>query len=323
MIDRTELQWSTVEYYLGEALGASYRLSHDGESPLVTYEVDGSSREIALLVELDRYKSAPQSTLPAIAIDRVDHHGKHMARIRTTESSLTRDFHDLALAVAGRIVNEGRSLHAAFRETVRAWSALLDQKRVEGVGRRIGLHGELAMLSVLAERYGWATALESWTGPAAEEHDFAFPIFDIEVKTTASERRRHSINGLDQLVESGGRPLWFVSVRVTRGGAGGRTLSESIDAVRNGAMAERKELGARVTKLVSESRLDLDVRDDERWTLRDEPLVLPASSLPRLSVDGSAEAMSERILSVRYDIDVTGMSPAHNPPFDISILSLP
>lgn len=323
MIDRTDLQWSNVEYYLGEALGASYRLSRDDESPLVTYEVDGSAREIALLVELDRYKSPPQSKLPAIAIDRVEHHGKHMARIRTTEASLTRDFHDLALAVAGRIVNEGRSLNAAFRETVRAWSALLDQKRIEGAGRRIGLHGELAMLSALAAQYGWAVALKSWTGPSAEEHDFAFPTFDIEVKTTASERRRHSINGLDQLAESGSRPLWFVSVRVTRGGAGGRTLSESIDAVRNAAMAERSELGAHVTRLVSESRLDLDARDDERWTLRDNPLVVSATSLPRLSIDGPPGTMGERILSVRYDIDVTGLDQAQDFPFDITSFSLP
>ncbi|MBH0120385.1 PD-(D/E)XK motif protein [Rhodococcus sp. CX] len=323
MIDRAVLKWSTVEYYLGEALAASYRLSHEHRGPLVCYEVDGNAREIALFVELDKNQKPPRSRMPAIAIDEVRHHDRRMARIRTTAPVLMRDFHDLALSVADRIVRNDCSLDTAYRETLQAWNALLDQHRVVGAQRSLGLHGELAMLWALAMQYGWETALESWTGPVAEEHDFAFSAFDIEVKTTSSERRRHSINGLDQLIESMDRPLWFVSIRLTRGGAGGRTLSESIDAVQKAAMSELPKLGARVTKMLERFRLEADAQTDERWTLRDAPLVLSAAAVPKLQLDVGSESLSDRIHSVRYEVDLTGLAQAQNYPFDISELQLP
>ncbi|SED29694.1 PD-(D/E)XK motif protein [Streptomyces sp. TLI_105] len=318
------LAWSTVEHYLGEGLGASYRLSLADRHPVVSYEIGHGGRDIALFVELGRNQRPPRSSLPAVHIDQVAvDGGLRMARIRTTQVELMRDFHDMVIAVADRIVMQNRSLDHAFHETVEGWSSLLDRPRAMSVERRVGLLGELSILNRLAETYGWDAAVEAWTGPYGEEHDFALVDFDIEVKTTVLERRRHVVHGIGQLQPATDRPLWFTSLRLTRGGAGGRTLAESVHAVRD-AVAEHSP--AALTRLDSAlERCGWSPRrdDDERWTPRDEALVLAAEAVPRLTPELIAAASLERISAIRYETDVTGLDPTPGAPIDLSGLRLP
>ncbi|CAL9541149.1 PD-(D/E)XK motif protein [Streptomyces sp. enrichment culture] len=317
------LQWSTVEHYLGEGLAASYRLSPAASRPLVTYEIGDSGRDIALHVELDRHQRPPRSQLPAVYIDQVSHQGVRMARIRTTEVALMRDFHDLLMSVAGRIVSGGRTLEVAFGETVRAWSALLERPRAAALRKRLGLHGELAVLRLLAARYGWSTALDAWTGPEKEQHDFSLPQYDLEVKTTSSERHLHTMNGLGQLQTTSGRPLWLVFIRLTRGGAGGRSLTESVDAVRDAAAAQNVTLGAKLTRSLAAAGWSDEDTDDERWTPRDTPLLLAAEDVPGITFAHVTPQIAERVSAVRYDIDVTGLAPTPAPPVTLTDFRLP
>ncbi|WP_374985731.1 PD-(D/E)XK motif protein [Streptomyces fradiae] len=317
------LRWSTVEHYLGEGLAASYPLSSAASRPLVTYEIGDGGRDIALHVELDRRQRPPHSRLPAVHIDQVSYGGRRMARIRTTDVALMRDFHDLLMSVAGRIVSDGHPLDVAFGETVRAWSALLERPRAAALHKRLGLHGELAVLGVLAARYGWSTALDAWTGPDKEQHDFSLPEYDLEVKTTSSERHLHTVHGLGQLQATRGRPLWLVFIRLTRGGAGGRSLSASVDAVRDAAAAHNVACGTKLTRsLVAAGWTDGD-NDDERWTPRDEPLLLAAEDVPGITFDHVTPRIAERVSSVRYVIDVTGFASAPAPPFTLTDFRLP
>ncbi|MFC8505394.1 PD-(D/E)XK motif protein [Streptomyces sp. NPDC057411] len=320
----TSLAWSTVEHYLGEGLGASYPLSADDGHPVVSYEIGDGGRGIALLVELGRNQQPPRSTLSAVRIDQVSvGQGVRMARIRTTQVALMRDFHDMLLAVADRIVTKNRSLDRAFAETVAGWSSLLDRPRTMSVERRIGLLGELSTLARLAETYGWAPAVEAWTGPYGEEHDFALKDFDLEVKTTASERRRHVIHGIGQLEAAPDRPLWFASLRLTRGGVGGRTLAESVRAVRDAVTEQAPASLARLDSALRQSGWSDEGEDDERWTPRDEALLLAAEAVPRLTPALSAAATLERISSIRYETDVTGLEPSPGAPLDLAGLRLP
>ncbi|MEU6979526.1 PD-(D/E)XK motif protein [Streptomyces sp. NPDC046371] len=313
-----------MEQYLGEGLATSYPLSADAAHPVVSYEIGDGGRDIALFVELGRNQQPPRSPLPAIRIDQVSvERGLRMARIRTTQVALMRDFHDLLLAVADRIVTKNRSLDRAFSETVDGWSSLLDRPRMMSVERRIGLMGELATLARLAETYGWESAVEAWTGPYGEEHDFAFQDFDLEVKTTAMERRRHVVHGIEQLDAAPERPLWLASLRLTRGGIGGRTLTESAHAVRRAVAEHAPAALVRLDSALERAGWSSDRDDDERWTPRDEALVLAAEAVPRLTPALLAAATLERISAIRYETDLTGLPPTPGAPLDLMGLRLP
>ncbi|GAA2421945.1 PD-(D/E)XK motif protein [Streptomyces coeruleofuscus] len=317
-----ELPWTTVEHYLGRGLGASYRLSA-ADKPLVSYEIVDGGRDIALHVELGRH-GPPRSPLPAVRIDQVAHAGRRMARLTTPQPELLRDFHDLLLAIADRIVSGGLNLSEAFDETVHGWSTLLGRPRGLSLERRLGLHGELAVLVRMSRAVGWRAALDMWVGPRGEEHDFALGAADLEIKTTASELRKHTIHGLGQLSPTHGRTLWFASLRLTRGGTGGRTLKDSVTAARDAAAAENVALGRRLDRLLESAGWDPDQPDDERWTPRDNPLLLRADDMPRITATNLPGKTLGRIDHVAYDIDVTGLPPAEEPPIvDLSGLSLP
>ncbi|ELS53576.1 hypothetical protein STVIR_5496 [Streptomyces viridochromogenes Tue57] len=250
-----------------------------------------------------------------------------MARVRLTQDRLLRDFHDLLNAVADRIVVHGRTPDQAFNETVRAWMALLHQPRSLGAEKRIGLLGELSVMNSLADKFGWDTAVAAWKGPEGEEHDFGLPAFDIEVKSTAAETRTHTIHGLGQLTPNPDRPLWLVSVQITRGGTQDRTLPECINAVRRRISEAAPGAVSTFDRHLNMSGWSPDAPDDEHWTLRNAPLVLAVDEhLPRLepSLLDSLPEETRRLVSIdQYRIDVTHLPASPDPPAALRAFRLP
>lgn len=315
--------WTEVEYFLGRGQATTFPLSPRATHPQVSYVVGHGGRDIALHVELDRRQRPPRSTLPTIRIDQIAERGMRLARISTTQVALMRDFHDLITAVAERIVTHGRTLPQAFEETIRAWSALLSRPRGLSAQKRLGLMGELATMRCIAQKEGWDDAVAAWTGPEGEEHDFGTPEFDLEVKTTASERRRHTVHGIGQLDSTSERPLWLVSVQLTRGGTGGRTLSEIVRAVRASVADHAPASLDRLDRRLVTCGWEEDPDDDERWTPRSDPLLLDSPALPLLQASALADLAWERISDVQYTIDVTGLTPTLEPPLIFEDFRLP
>ena len=118
-----------------------------------------------------------------------------------------------------------RSL-AAYRELLLVRGRLSEEKV-------LGLIGELLVLEHLLGTIDEATAVDAWVGPQSEEHDFVLVDLDVEVKTTLNERRSHVIGSETQLQRSPGRPLWLLSIQLTRGGAAssGDTLGDVVARV--------------------------------------------------------------------------------------------
>ncbi|MFG2295358.1 PD-(D/E)XK motif protein [Streptomyces sp. NPDC048603] len=317
------LPWSTVEYYLGLRQAASYRLSAPTAERTVSYEIDDDGRGIALHVELGHNRQPPRSPVPAVAIDQVAHRGMRMARVRTTQVELMRDFHDLLMAVADRIVSGERELGQALDETLDAWAGLLSRPRGLGAQRRIGLHGELAVLLSVARTHGWEGAVTSWTGSRSEQHDFGLPDSDVEVKTTSCEDRRHTVHGIGQLEETNGRPLWLASLQLTRGGTGGRSLQESVASVVRDARAASRIAGARLEEALGRTGWSPTEPDDERWTLRSDPLLVPADRLPRLTRAMLPPDVRDHVLSIDYDIRLNHLGPVPGAPVDLTDFRLP
>ncbi|MCF3122520.1 PD-(D/E)XK motif protein [Streptomyces arenae] len=319
----TSVPWHRVEDFLGAGQATTYPLSRPGARPQVSYVVEHGGQGIALHVELGSRARPPRAILPTIRIDQLADRSGRFARIRTTQPALLRDFHDFLCAVADRIIAHHRTLDQAYAETVRAWSALLARPGPLGPEKRIGLIGELAVLHHLAHAYGWATAVRSWTGPEGEEHDFGLPGYDLELKTTSSERRRHTIHGIAQLDAAPGRPLWFASLQLTRGGADGRTLGDCARAVRRGVAEHAPAALGTLDRRLAAVGWSEALADDEHWTLRTPLLVLDAATLPRLDLAVLPKETRDRISSVQYAIDVTDLSCALHSPSALADFRLP
>ncbi|WP_406477589.1 PD-(D/E)XK motif protein [Streptomyces platensis] len=325
--DATEAytSWVDVEHYLHAGQSTSFPLRNT-HGPRVDYVVT-DDRSIALHLELGPRQRLPRSPLPLVRIDEIAQNGVRMARLRLTQERLLRDFHDLLNAVADRVVAHDRTPDQAFNETVRAWSALLEKPRTLDAHARIGLLGELTVLNSLADEHDWETAVDAWTSPLATEHDFGLPDHDIEVKTTSSVRRHHTVHGLGQLAPVDERPLWLVSLQLTRGGTHGRTLPQCVAAVRNRIAQAAPAAVARFDSHLAARGWRSDTSDDERWTMRPTPLVLPVDDrLPRLTpalLAALPQVARECIDAVTYRIDLTHKMSSAEPPAALRAFRLP
>src|SRR5690606_29033660 len=128
----------------------------------------------------------------------------------------------------------GVGFRAAVTESLQSFKDILSKKQRLTEEQQVGLLGELLLLNHCARELGVQPALDAWLGAQGEEHDFVFPSFDVEIKSTRSEGRVHMINSVSQLEMSPGRPLFLLSVQFTAAGAarGGMSLGDLIGKLR-------------------------------------------------------------------------------------------
>ena len=170
--------------------------------------------------------------------------------------------------------------------------------------------GELLVVEALLDGANAGEVLERRVGPLAEQHDFALPAVDLEVKTTLSERRRHMISGTEQLRPNPARPLWLVSIQLTRAGSGaGRSLAGVVVDLR-----ERLHGDAHFDSALVELGWDDDDAElyDQRYLPRSTPLAytvdgdFPAITAERLR---AAVPHVDHISDLTYRVDVTDRTP--------------
>ncbi|MBB5933759.1 PD-(D/E)XK motif protein [Streptomyces zagrosensis] len=313
------VEWATVAGYLDDGTPALIPLA--GE-PCIEFFVDAYGARTGLRIALDPADRVPLSGLTAVVVRPVAARGRRMLEIATAERALFRDFHDLLQGVADRVRREGHSPARAFTETLASWTELLARTRGISEEKRVGLLGELYALERFAYSFTWPIAIAAWRGPHSEEHDFGLPAYDVEVKSTASERRLHSIRGLTQLVPTGDRPLWLLSLQFTRGGSAGSSLSERVRAIREQVAVHAPDLSQQLADQLTRCEWLGPLAaapDPERWSLRTQPLVVSSADerLPRLGPEVLAALSAEarqRIVSLTYGVDLTGLPAAATAP---------
>jgi hypothetical protein len=236
-----------------------------------------------------------------------------VVEISTTNDALYRDFYAFACAVADRLQIDGMPAGAAVDSALEAWAALLQRLALLSDERQVGLLGELWLLRRLAATLGWTTALDAWKGSDAEEHDFSWVAADVEVKTTTSERRVHMIGSLTQLAPTGSRPLFVLSLQLTRAGAGpGESLADAVRVVADSVITEpaaRRRLDEQLQR--AGWRPEHAVYYRRRYVLRAPPSLVPVddacpaitpSTLRELGPDKLA-----RLGQVAYRVDLTDL----------------
>lgn len=227
------------------------------------------------------------------------------------------DAYPVLLAVIDRIQLDGLTFNDAVADVISSYRRLLQSLGRLNDQEEVGLTGELLLLRRLVDQLGDHQAVLSWRGAEDEEHDFDIGGTDIEVKTTTSERRRHWVSTLTQLVPTGDRPLWVLSIQLTTAGSEGMTLSQLIQHLRTviGSGSARLELERRLAaRRWDDGQADLYIR---RFRLRNPPAgFLVDTSFPAITPATlhSAGLPLERIVRVTYQIDLTGLSAGMNPP---------
>lgn len=299
----------TVEDYFRLGVKTAFPLL---QSPLVRMQIDPGRDEIELMTPAEG--SDPEVT----AFERLS-----FARVMQGDREwfrLTVDAHDMhyeGYVLIESVVDQlraGASFRHSVSEAVFALKDLVASRRRLTEEKELGLIGELLVLRHIIEVAGETTAIGSWLGPLAEEHDFALAAFDAEVKTTKSESRTHLIGSDTQLEPSPGRPLHLVSIQVTRAGNAeqGFTLPALISEVRSSLDQTLRTFDAALEGLGWHPE-DADLYKIA-YTLRSTPRAyfvddeFPAITSARLD---KVVPKRPHVSSVTYRVNVTGLD--HSP----------
>jgi hypothetical protein len=258
---------------------------------------------------------SPASPLENLEVSLVRFDGVQQLEIASTDADLFSDVYPMLCAIADRIQLDGMAALDAYEAALETWARVIAPRRRLSEDQEVGLYGELLVVEAVASTSDAFTAVKSWRGPLAEEHDFGFDDTDVEVKTTRGELRQHWISTLTQLVATQGRELWFVSVQLTRAGAGhGRTLTELVQTV-EGLLDDPVQVNHYRTTLEAlgwdDKQQDLYV---QHWELRSAPAAMLVDiSFPKITPTSlvAIGASSAEIVDVRYRIDVSARASAY------------
>lgn len=222
--------------------------------------------------------------------------------------------------IATLILRLRASPSLAVNSTIRLWRRFWRRPatRILEEWEQIGLIAELLFLDKLLD-VRVPGALEAWTGPSGERHDFKLTQTAFEVKATTDYQRKHLINGLYQLEAPEGLDLCLVSVLFTKVQAGGISLPEQVMRVSGhlAALAGDEDLFWERVLLTGYSPEHNEQYEQTRYTFS-APQIFPVTDdFPRLTPDQLVSPLSPRISAVQYLLDLEGLPSfdTHASPF--------
>jgi hypothetical protein len=192
------------------------------------------------------------------------------------------------------------------------WRELLDRAPRPPLGRErlAGLFGELTVLLELAART--PVALDLWSGPRGQRHDFTGSACSVEVKVTMSALRRVGVSSLDQLLAPEGAQLVlrFLRVEEASGATSVPDLVEKLVTMR----FDRPEL----LRLLGEVDYDIAHEAEYRrhgFRIVDRRAYRIAEGFPRITVGDFVEGkLPDGIEAVSYNVNLEFASRFEIPP---------
>jgi hypothetical protein len=255
----------------------------------------------------------PESITRIIESKHVDIGGSSSLAIGTRQPAFLREVYYFLCGVVHRAATSSEDILSIVEGEISAWASILKAPQVLDVDSQTGLLGELWVL--------WRSicirgprALEAWTGPSRELHDFQTSTEDLEIKTTLAHQRNHVITSLSQLTVKPERRLFVVSIQLRPAGAGpGISLAEAYDRIVELLVADR--LAAETFKRVMRDCGYLHENSHlytPRFGLRSHPTVVKVDdSFPRLTPELIAKAMhaiaAARLRAVTYTVNLDGL----------------
>jgi Putative PD-(D/E)XK family member, (DUF4420) len=314
------MTWSEMRSFVDAEEPSKHVISGQ---PKLVLRLPGKGEAIELLVPVngDPPRIEP---LAEVGVDVVQDDGAEWVRLRTAVPTLFPLLYEFALVVADRAQEQGVDVRDALAEAVGSWRRLLQTASMISRERQTGLYGELLLLRRLESAMG-ATALDAWTGPTREAHDFRLGNTELEVKTTRGERRVHTITSTSQLDPSPGARLFVASFQVAAAGTAGESLSGLISDVRE--RCAKHGLAARFSQLIQNECLispDMEPYYSERLKLRTPIALVPVDGkLPRITAEDVTQIPRpemSRVSNVGFRLDLEGLGYLDGSPEVLAIL---
>jgi hypothetical protein len=186
---------------------------------------------------------------------------------------------------------------AAIDESLSQWRAMFRAMTTITFGkeRRYGLFAELIVLEACVQQAG-ARALDMWTGPLGNPHDFELPSGCVEVKAVGATSNDVTIHGFRQLQVD--RKVLQLLVYKVAESSQGRKLTEIIASIES-------RVGAGALTAALERTGYAASAPDERLIVADSFAVLVDERLPALTGRTVDSLSFNGISRVEYDIPLS------------------
>lgn len=209
--------------------------------------------------------------------------------------------------IVDAVVRQVRDPWKAVAAIIRTWqSAWKPARHAMDKIVQVGLFGELLVLRSLMIPTLGPAAVDQWSGPEFERHDFVGDQLHIEVKTTRKNRPEHEISRLDQLRAPDGCRLLFVSVQLEESVGGNESLATQVDAIVDHLRKDGAALDLFMTKMANMGWSEAVRNSGEllRFHLRGAEVYVVDDDFPRLPDDFSPPS---GVVSVKYTVDLANL----------------
>lgn len=235
-------------------------------------------------------------------------HNAGFLDVMVTDRRLDNVFAELVGEILHRL-ETGHSPERAVSGTISDFRELLAAvpKREVKTSDIVGLLGELVVLDQLTDIS--ASAVQAWTGPFEQRHDFRRGLAAIEVKTSArSDASCVTVNGPEQLLAPNAGSLHLAHVRLERSAAGSISVKALYDRLLD-KHVDRVPLDSALNALGCEDAAS------EAWNsftaeVEGMDVYLVVDGFPRITrMSFESGCLPHGVVGLSYEIDLIAAQP--------------